>query len=58
MATVELAKVELTLNQPIYSGCFKNSDFCYSYTKRKYPDSRLLSADTGSPTYQSQMDKM
>ena len=61
LVTVERAKVELTLNRPIYVG-FAILDFSKTlmygfhcnYIKRKYPDSTLLFTDTDSPTCQVQ----
>ena len=62
---VERAKVELTLNRPIYVrfailDLLKTLmyDFHYNYIKRKYPDSTLLFTDTDSLTYQIQMDNV
>ena len=57
----ERAKVELTLNQPIYE-VFFITDLAkvlmygshYNYIKRKYPDWRLLFTDTDSLTFQIQ----
>ena len=46
LVAVEQAKVELTLNQPIYVG------FAILDLSRKYPDSTLLLTDTDSLTYQ------
>ena len=46
LVAVEQAKVELTLNQPIYVG------FAILDLSRKYPDSTLLFTDTDSLTYQ------
>ena len=62
---VEQAKVELTLNQPVYVG-FVILDFPktlmygfhYNYIKRKYPDSTLLFTNTNSLTYQIQTDNV
>ena len=58
---VERAKVELTLNRPIYVGFFFMDlskmlmyNFHYNYMKQKYPDSTLLFTDTDSLTYQIQ----
>ena len=49
LVAVERAKVELTLNRPIYVGIAILDlsktlmyDFHYNYIKRKYPDSTLL----------------
>ena len=58
LVAVERAKVELTLNRPIYVG-FAILDlsktlmynFHYNYNKRKYPDSTLLFTDTDSLKY-------
>ena len=57
----ERAKVELTLNRPIYVGfaildLLKTLiyDFHYNYIKWKQPDSTLLFTDTDSLTYQIQ----
>ena len=65
LVTVDRAKVELTLNQPIYVGFAILDlskrlmwDFCYNYIKRKYPDSASLFSDTDYLTYQIQMDKV
>ena len=62
---VKQAKVELTLNQPIYVGfaildLLKTlmHDFHYSNTKRMYPDSTLLFINTDSLTYQIQTDNV
>ena len=59
LVAVERAKVELTLNQPIYVGFaildlskILMYDFHYSYIKGKYPGSALLFTDTDSFTYQ------
>ena len=59
LVAVERAKVELTLNRPIYVGFAildlsktLMHDFHYNYIKRKYPDSTLLFTDTDSLTYQ------
>ena len=61
----ERAKVELTLNRPIYVGFaipdllkMLMYDFHYNYIKPKYPDSALLFIDTDSLTYQIQTDKV
>ena len=60
LVAVERAKVELTLNRPIYVGFTildlsktLMHDFHYNCIKRKYPDS-LLFTDTDSLTYQIQ----
>ena len=65
LVAVERAKVELTLNQPIYVGFAIMDlsktlmyDFHYSYIKGKYPGSSLLFTDTDSFTYQIQMDNV
>ena len=57
----ERAKVDLTLNRPIYVGFAILDvlqtlmyDLHYNYIKRKYPDSTLLFTDTDSLTYQIQ----
>ena len=57
----ERAKVDLTLNRPIYVGfaildLLKTLmyDLHYNYIKWKYPDSTLLFTDTDSLTYQIQ----
>ena len=59
LAAVERAKVELTLNQPIYVSLdlWKTLmyDFRYNYIKRKCTDSTLLFTYTDSLTYQIQM---
>ena len=63
LVAVERAKVELTLNRPIYVG-FAILDlskmlmyhFHYNCIKRKYPDSMLLFTDTDFLTYQIQTD--
>ena len=65
LVAVERAKVELTLNQANYVG-FTILDLCetlmynfhYNYSKRKYPYSTLLFANTDSLTYQIQTDKV
>ena len=65
LVAVERAKVELTLNRPIYVG-FAILDlsktlmynFHYNYNKRKYPDSTLLFTDTDSLKYQIQMNNV
>ena len=65
LVAVERAKVELTLNQTNYVG-FTILDlsetlmynFHYIYSKRKYPYSTLLFANTDSLTYQIQTDKV
>ena len=58
---VERAKVELTLNRPIYVGFIFMDlskmlmyNFHYNYMKQKYPDSTLLFTETDSLTYQIQ----
>ena len=65
LVAVERAKVELTLNRPIYVGFAILDlsktlmyDFHYNYIKRKYPDSTLLFTDTDSLTYQIQTDNV
>ena len=65
LVAVERAKVELTLNQPIYVRFATLDlsktlmyDFHYNCIMRKYPDSRLLFTDTYSITYQIQMDNV
>ena len=62
LAVVERAKVELTLNRPIYVGFAILDlsktlmyDFHYNYIKQKYPDSTLLFTHTDSLRYQIQM---
>ena len=61
LVAVERAKVELTLNRPIYVGfaildLLKTLmyDFHYSYNKRKYRDLTLLLTNTDFLTYQIQ----
>ena len=61
LVAVERAKVELTLNRPIYMGFsildllkMLMHDFFYNYIKQKYPNSTLLFTDTDSLTYQIQ----
>ena len=64
LVVVKRAKVELTLNQANYVG-FTVLDlsetlmynFHYNYSKRKYPYSTLLFANTDSLTYQIQQIK-
>ena len=63
LVAMERARVDLTLNQPIYVGFAILDlsktlmyDFHYNYIKRKYPDSTLLFTDTDSLTYQIQTD--
>ena len=63
LVAVERAKVELTLNRPIFVGFaildFSKTlmyDFHYNYIKQNYPDSTLLFIDTDSLTYQIQTD--
>ena len=59
LVAVERAKVELTLNRPIFLG-FAILDLSktlmynshYNYIKRNYPDSTLLCTSTDSLTYQ------
>ena len=65
LVAVERAKIELTLNRPIYVGfaildLLKTLmyDFHYNYIKRKYPDSTLLFTNTDSLTYQIQTDNV
>ena len=65
LVAVELAKVELRLNRPIYVGFAildlsktLMHDFHYNYIKRKYPDSTLLFTDTDSLTYQIETDNV
>ena len=65
LVAVERAKVELTLNRPIYVafvivGLSKilMYDFHYNYLKRKYSDLTLLFTDTDSLTYQIQTDNV
>ena len=65
LVAVERAKVELTLNRPIYVGFVILDlsktlmyDFHYNYIKQKYPDSTLLFTDTDSLTYQIQTDNV
>ena len=58
MVAVERAKVELTLNQPIYVGFFILDLSKTLYIKRKYPDSTLLFTNTDSLAYQIQTDKV
>ena len=65
LVAVKRAKVELTLNRPIYVefaildlSKTLMYDFHYSCIKRKYPDSSLLFTDTDSLTYQIQTDNM
>ena len=62
---MELAKIELKLNQPIYVGFaimdFRKTliyDLHYNYIKRKHPDSMLLFIKTDSLTYQIQTDSL
>ena len=59
LVAVERAKVELTLNRPIYAGFAILDlsktlmyDFHYNYIKRKHRDSTLLFTDTDSLKYQ------
>ena len=61
----EGAKVELTLNRPIYVAFAildvsktLTYDFHYNYIKRKYPDSTLLFNDADFLTYQIQTDNV
>ena len=63
LVAVERAKVELTLNRPIYVGFaildlskMLMYDFHYNYIKRKHPDSMLLFTDTDFLMYQIQTD--
>ena len=63
LVAVKRAKVELTLNRPIYVrfailDLSKTLiyDFHYNYIKQKYPDLTLLITDTDSLTYQIQTD--
>ena len=65
LVAVWRAKVELTLNQPIYVGFTTLDlskrlmyDFHYSYIKRKYPDLTLLFTNTDSLTDQIQTDNV
>ena len=65
LVAVERAKVELTLNRPIYVGFpilvlskTLKYDFHYSYIKQKYPDSTLLFINTDSFTYQIHTDNV
>ena len=65
LVAVKWAKVELTLNRPIYVGFIIWNlsktlmyDFHYIYIKWKYPDSTLLFTNTDSLTYQIQTDNM
>ena len=65
LVAVERAKVELTLNRPIYVtfaildlSKTLMYDFHYNYIKRKYPDSTLLFTDIDSLTYQIQTDNV
>ena len=65
LVAVERAKVELTLNRPIYEGFAILDlsktliyDFHYNYIKRKYPDSTLLFTDVDSLTYKIQTDNV
>ena len=65
LVVVELAKVELTLNRPIYVrfaildlSKTRMYDFHYNYIKQKYPDLVLLFTDTDSLMYQIQADNV
>ena len=65
LVAAEWAKVELTLNRPIYVGFtildlskMLLYDFHYNYVKREYPDSTLLFINTDSLTYQIQTDNV
>ena len=65
LVAVEWAKVELTLNRPIYVefaildlSKILMYDFHYNYIKCKYPDSTLLFTDTDSLTYQIQVENV
>ena len=62
---VEWAKVELTLNRPIYVefamldlSKMLMYDFDYKYIKRKYPESTLLFTYTDSITYKIQPNNL
>ena len=60
LVAVERAKVELTLNRPIYVG-FTILDLSKTLkrnVKRKYPDSTLLFTDTDPLTYKIQTDNV
>ena len=60
LVAVERAKVELTLNRPIYVGftILNLSKTLKRNVKRKYPDSMLLFTDTDSLTYKIQTDNV
>ena len=65
LVAVKGAKVELTLNRPIYVEFIIWNlsktlmyDFHYIYIKWKYPDSTLLFTNTDSLTYQILTDNM
>ena len=59
---MERAKIELTLNWPIYAGFaildlskILRYDFHYNYIKQKYPELTLLFTKTDSLKFQIQM---
>ena len=65
LVAVKEAKVELTLNRPIYVAFVILDlsktliyDFHHIYINWKYPDLTLLFTDTGSLTYQIQTDNV
>ena len=62
LVVVERAKIELTLNWPIYAGFaildlskILRYDFHYNYIKQKYPELTLLFTQTDSLKFQIQM---
>ena len=62
LVVVERAKIELTLNWPIYAGFaildlskILRYDFHYNYIKQKYPELTLLFTKTDSLKFQIQM---
>ena len=62
LVVVERAKIELTLNWPIYAGFaildlskILRYDFHYNYIKQKYPKLTLLFTKTDSLKFQIQM---
>ena len=65
LVAMERAKVELTLNRPVYVGIVILDlsktlmyDFHFNYIKRMYPDSTLLFTDTDSLAYQIQTNNV
>ena len=65
LVAVERAKVELTLNRPVYVGIVILDlsktlmyDFHFNYIKRMCPDSTLLFTDTDSLAYQIQTNNV